>query len=71
VAAQALARELAAFPQQCLRGDRLSALEQWDLSEEDATRNELRYGQATIASGETLAGAQRFSGGVGRHGSFG
>jgi enoyl-CoA hydratase len=70
-AAQALARELAAFPQTCLRGDRLSALEQWDLSEEEATRNELRHGQATIASGETLEGAQRFSGGVGRHGSFG
>jgi enoyl-CoA hydratase len=71
VAAQALARELAAFPQQCLRGDRLSALEQWDLSEEEATANELRHGQATIDSGETVAGAQRFSSGVGRHGTFG
>jgi enoyl-CoA hydratase len=70
-AAQALARELAEFPQQCLRGDRLSALEQWDLSEEAAIANELRHGQTTIDSGETVAGAQRFSSGAGRHGTFG
>jgi enoyl-CoA hydratase len=70
-AAQALAAQLAAFPQTCLRGDRLSALEQWDLSEADATANELRHGLATIASGETEAGARRFAGGEGRHGSVG
>jgi enoyl-CoA hydratase/carnithine racemase len=70
-AAQALARDLAAFPQTCLRGDRLSAIEQWGLDEDEAIRNELRHGLATIASGETEAGAQRFSGGVGRHGAFG
>jgi enoyl-CoA hydratase len=66
-----LAAELAAFPQTCLRGDRLSALEQWGLTEEEAMANELRHGLATIRSGETLAGAQRFSGGQGRHGRFG
>jgi enoyl-CoA hydratase len=66
-----LATELAAFPQTCLRGDRLSALEQWGLTEEEAMANELRHGLATIRSGETLAGAQRFSGGEGRHGRFG
>jgi enoyl-CoA hydratase len=65
-----LAAELAAFPQTCLRGDRLSALEQWGLTEEEAMANELRHGLATIRSGETLAGAQRFSGGEGRHGRF-
>jgi enoyl-CoA hydratase len=70
-AALGLAAELAAFPQRCLRGDRLSALEQWGLTEEEATANELRHGLATIRSGETLAGAQRFSGGEGRHGRFG
>jgi enoyl-CoA hydratase len=69
-AAQALAAQLAAFPQTCLRGDRLSAIEQWDLAETEATTNELRHGLATIASGETEAGAGRFSGGGGRHGSF-
>ena len=68
--AVALAHELAAFPQRCLRGDRLSAIEQWDLPEDEAIQNELRHGQATIDSGETRAGATRFRDGVGRHGRF-
>jgi enoyl-CoA hydratase len=67
--AYALARELAALPQTCMRGDRLSALEQWDLEETSAMENELRHGLATIESGETLDGAERFKGGAGRHGS--
>ena len=65
-----LAHQLAAFPQRCLRGDRLSALEQWDLPEDDAMRNELRHGLATIKSGETREGATRFRDGQGRHGQF-
>ena len=65
-----LAREIAAFPQRCLRADRLSALRQWDLSEEEAIDNEMRGGLAVIASGETLSGATRFASGVGRHGAF-
>lgn len=69
-AAVQLAGEIAAFPQQCLRGDRLSALEQWDLSEGDATRNELRHGLATIRSGETQRGAEAFTQGKGRGGAF-
>ncbi|MDQ3468235.1 MAG: crotonase/enoyl-CoA hydratase family protein [Actinomycetota bacterium] len=68
-AAVELAQELAALPQQCLRNDRRSALEQWDLEEVAAIRNEAALGRATIASGETMAGAQRFAGGVGRHGA--
>jgi enoyl-CoA hydratase len=67
----ALAREIAAFPQTCLRADRLSALRQWDLEEEDAIANEMRGGLKVIASGETLSGAARFASGVGRHGAFG
>ena len=66
-----LAAELAAYPQTCLRGDRLSALEQWGMTEDEAMANELRHGMATIQSGETLAGAQRFTSGDGRHGRFG
>jgi enoyl-CoA hydratase len=66
-----LAREIAAFPQRCVRGDRRSAYEQWSLSLEDALRNETRLGMEVIASGETLAGAARFAAGAGRHGSFG
>jgi len=68
-AALALAEELCALPQTCLRHDRLSALEQWDLDVETATRNEVAHGLEVIASGETLEGAQRFTSGVGRHGT--
>jgi enoyl-CoA hydratase len=69
-AAMELAAELCAFPQLCMRGDRSSSLEQWDLSEQDALRNELKRGIETISSGETIAGAERFAKGGGRHGQF-
>jgi len=69
--AVALARDIAAFPQTCLRADRLSALRQWDLGEQDAIANEMRGGLEVIASGETLSGAARFAAGAGRHGAFG
>ncbi len=65
-----LARQIAAFPQICLRNDRASAIRQWGLSEEEAMRFEIRNGLETIASGETSSGAARFAGGAGRHGSF-
>jgi enoyl-CoA hydratase len=68
--AVALAKDIARFPQQCLRADRLSALRQWDLDEEDAIVNEMRGGLDVISSGETLSGATRFASGIGRHGSF-
>ncbi|HYY82837.1 MAG TPA: crotonase/enoyl-CoA hydratase family protein [Actinomycetes bacterium] len=68
-AAVALAAELAARPQAGLRGDRLSALEQWGLDEAAAAAGELRHGMATLASGESLEGARRFAAGAGRHGS--
>jgi len=68
-AARALARELAAFPQLALRNDRLSAIEQWDLSGRDAQENEIRHALATLASGEPAKGAQRFAQGDGRHGT--
>jgi enoyl-CoA hydratase len=66
-----LAKQIAAFPQACMRADRLSALRQWDLDEEAAIANEMRGGLEVIASGETLSGAQRFASGAGRHGAFG
>jgi enoyl-CoA hydratase len=69
-AAKELARQLAAFPQNCMRSDRKSAMEQWGMGYEDAMRNETRLGQQVIASGETAAGAARFRDGAGRHGSF-
>jgi enoyl-CoA hydratase len=68
-AARELALELVRLPQAALRNDRLSAIEQWVLPFDAAIRNELERGRATIASGETLAGAERFSAGAGRHGA--
>lgn len=69
-AAEAMAQEIARFPQKCLRGDRMSAYEQWDLAYPEAMANEYIHGRATLASGETQAGAQRFASGKGRGGSF-
>jgi enoyl-CoA hydratase len=66
-----LARRLAAFPQAGLRNDRLSAIEQGGMSEEDAMRNEFRRGLETLASGEAGEGAARFAAGEGRHGEAG
>jgi enoyl-CoA hydratase len=68
-AAEALARELAALPQICLRSDRLSAYEQWDHDVTAAMANEFRRGVAVLASGEARAGAARFAKGAGRHGA--
>jgi enoyl-CoA hydratase len=64
-----LARTLAGFPQTCMRSDRLSCYEQWDLSTEAAMRNEFRRGLAVLGSGEASAGARKFADGARRHGS--
>ncbi|HEU5082741.1 MAG TPA: crotonase/enoyl-CoA hydratase family protein [Acidimicrobiales bacterium] len=68
--ALALAEQLAAFPQRCMRSDRASVLSQWSLSEWDALAGEVVVGLETIRSGETLEGAARFAAGEGRHGQF-
>jgi enoyl-CoA hydratase len=69
-AAMELAKSLSAFPQTCMRNDRLSAYAQWGLEYEDAMRQEFAWGKATVASGETTLGATRFKDGMGRHGKF-
>jgi enoyl-CoA hydratase len=69
-AAEALAADIARFPQRCLRADRRSAYETFGQDEATALQNELRHGLEVIRSGETLAGASRFAAGAGRHGSF-
>jgi enoyl-CoA hydratase len=69
-AANELARQLAAFPQLCMRSDRRSAYEAWTLPFAEALANEYRHGLATIQSGETRAGAERFKSGAGHHGKF-
>ena len=68
-AAVALAFDLAAFPQTCMRNDRRSVLWQWGLTEPDALALEARFGLHTIDSGETRLGAARFASGAGRHGT--
>ena len=65
-----LAEELARFPQTCMRNDRLSMLAQWGMDHDTALRNEAKIGFGTVRSGESVAGATRFSGGEGRHGDF-
>jgi len=67
-AAEELARQLAGFPQVCLRQDRLSLLEQWSLDEPAALANELEHGLVSLQ--EVQAGLERFRAGAGRHGAF-
>ncbi|HEX9578054.1 MAG TPA: crotonase/enoyl-CoA hydratase family protein [Myxococcales bacterium] len=68
-AAVKLAREIAEFPQGCMRGDRRSAYEQFDLGFPEALQNEVRYGLRALASG-AVEGAAKFAKGAGRHGAF-
>lgn len=64
-----LADSLAAFPQTCLREDRLSVHEQAGLPLPTALANEWAHGEASLAAG-ALDGAARFAAGQGRHGRF-
>jgi enoyl-CoA hydratase len=66
-AAVELAHDLAKLPQAAMRGDRLSAYQQFDLDLPAALRNELAHGMRALAEG--LGGAARFAAGAGRHGA--
>jgi enoyl-CoA hydratase len=66
--AEALAADIARFPQACLRSDRASLLDQEGLDEATALRGELRHGMGVLT--QSTAGAARFASGAGRHGSF-
>ena len=68
-AARELALVLAGLPQECLRQDRLSALEQEGLTESEAILTEYRHGLTSLQAG-ALDGAARFAAGEGRHGDF-
>lgn len=68
--AEKLAQKIAKFPQTCLRGDRLSAYEQFGFPLEEAITNEFDHGLKALESGETFEGASRFTKGEGRHGQF-
>ena len=68
-AAEALAREIARFPQQCLRADRAAAFAQHDLPLAAALRHEFEHGIDMVRR-EGISGAGRFASGKGRGGSF-
>src|SRR5262249_2343142 len=69
-AAEALALEIARFPQACMRNDRLSVFEQEGMDLPEALTNECRHGMESLRSPDAVAGAQRFASGGGRHGAF-
>jgi len=69
-AAEALAREIAAFPQTCMKSDRRSVYANLGAPLADALRREFEHGRAAIESSDLVAGAQAFRAGKGRHGSF-
>jgi enoyl-CoA hydratase len=65
--AEEIAAELAKLPQQCMRADRLSMLNQWGASEADAM--DFEFASISKVSAESLEGAARFAAGAGRHGA--
>ena len=66
-AAEELAAQLAALPQQCLRSDRRSALEQWGRPEAEAI--DFEFASISRVAAEAADGAGRFAAGAGRHGA--
>jgi len=68
-AAVQLAKEIARFPQICLRADRASAYAGWSMGLDEALKAEARRG-APVISREAIAGAGRFASGKGRGGDF-
>jgi enoyl-CoA hydratase len=68
--AEAMAHEIARFPQNCLRADRRSVYLQQGLSLREAMQREWRNGAPVLAA-EAAENATRFASGKGRHGDFG
>jgi enoyl-CoA hydratase len=67
-AAEELARQIAAFPQACVRSDRRSVYDAFGRDELSALAGEFAHGHTVLA--EAAAGAARFAAGEGRHGTF-
>jgi enoyl-CoA hydratase len=68
--AEALALQIANFPANCVRSDRRSAYDALGARLPAALRREHALGMASVATGESVAGATRFATGAGRHGRF-
>jgi len=58
--AVALAEQIAALPQTCMRNDRRSSYAQWGIDEEAAMTREIELGLATLSAPEFIAGVRRF-----------
>ena len=69
-AAEEMAQEIARFPQQCMRSDRLSAYRAWGKSVREGLESEWAT-SAGMVKAEGIRGAARFAEGKGRHGDFG
>lgn len=69
-AAKELGRQIAKFPELCMRTDRMTAFRQWDFELADALKFEGREGAKPLMA-EAVGGAARFAGGKGRGGDFG
>jgi enoyl-CoA hydratase/carnithine racemase len=67
--AEALAQEIARFPQVCVRADRRSAIKSQGLSVRDGLIQEWYNGREALIK-DGVAGATRFKDGLGRHGDF-
>jgi enoyl-CoA hydratase len=70
-AAEDLAREIAALPQDCLRSDRASVFDCLQLPELEAMECEFRHGTTIVAGSAMTAGVDRFRAGAGRGGAPG
>jgi enoyl-CoA hydratase len=68
--AEQIAAQIAEFPQRCMLGDRRAAYQGFDMEFAEAMEMEFQTGLETIASGETLQGADGFAEGKGKHGAF-
>lgn len=68
-AAVALAHELAALPQRCMRNDRLASYRQWGLDLDDAIAQEFVLGMDTLEDPELAETVGRFIAGEGRGGA--
>ena len=67
-AAEALAKEIARMPQDCMRSDRRSVYECLSLPLEEALQEEFRHGQRALSSPQLAENVARFVGGAGRGG---
>jgi enoyl-CoA hydratase/carnithine racemase len=69
-AAEAMAQEIARFPQECMRSDRLSVYRAHGKTVRQGLESEWAT-SAGIVKAEGIRGATRFAEGKGRHGDFG